>query len=238
MSNFGASSFNRTNSDVTFTDALNILKRNIFLNFNCHAIATIQSFDAETQLVTVSINYKKTFLRADPATGVYRNVLQEYPPVLDCPIICLQGGGSALTFPITQGDTCILLFNDRDMDAWHHTGQVGAINTQRLHSFADAIALVGIRSGNNPIPDYDPLNIGIKATGEARVKIYNDADTLNGLLQNLTTELQNLTSAIAAITVSVASAPGTSGPPLNAAAITAIGTQIGVTAASIGELLA
>jgi len=77
--------------------------------------------------------------------------------------------------------------------------------------------------------------VGVNTT---QVKIANAVYTLNGLLQELLTELENLVTQIAAITVTgVLTGPNTSGPPSNAAAITAIGVQITATATKIGTLL-
>jgi hypothetical protein len=58
---------------------------------NCHAIATIQSFDPTKQTASATVNYKKTYFKPDTA-GVYRPVLVDYPQLIDCPVIFLGGG--------------------------------------------------------------------------------------------------------------------------------------------------
>lgn len=233
---------NRVANDPSLADLLELLKKDIFLNLNCHAIATIQSFDSSTQLVSATINYKKTFLKAD-ALGMYSSVLVDYPILIDCPIIMMQGGNGVLTFPIATGDTCLILFNDRDIDNWLHSGQVGPVGTQRFHSFSDGIALVGLRPTSNPVLNYDSSRVVLKngtatlALGLTKIELSNATSNLNTLLQELMTELENLTTAIAAITV-ICAAPGSpSSPPVNAAAFVALGTQITTTATKIGGLL-
>lgn len=217
---------NRTSiTDPTLADLLALHKKDLMLSLNCHAIGTIQSFASDTQLVSATINYKKSVLQQD-AAGTYRTVLIDYPVLLDVPIVILSGGPAQLTFPITAGDECLILFNDRDIDNWLQSGQVGPVASGRLHSFSDGIAIVGVRSQARKIDPYDTTRaklshgetmVGVSAS---KVKIANQLYTLNGLLQDLLTQLQALTV--------VCAAPGSpSGPPVNAAAIAAIATQIG-----------
>jgi hypothetical protein len=236
---------NRVNSDPSMKDLLDLFKKEIFLSLNCHTLATIQSFDPVTQLVSATINYKKAILRADPLTGVYSQVLVDFPVMIDCPVIILQGGGASLQLPIANGDTCLILFNDRDIDNWLQSGQVGPLATQRLHSFADGIALIGIRSVNNAFTDFDTTRAVLKGPGytsiglsATKIRIKNNVQNLNDLLQTLITEIKSLVTATAAITVTgVTPGLGVSGVPANAAVITAIGTQLTTTATQIGELL-
>jgi protein gp138/GpV-like protein with Apex motif len=70
------------------------------------------------------------------------------PLLVDIPILWQGGGGVSLTFPIKQGDECLVVFSSRCIDAWW---QLGADNiqvppNQRMHSLSDGFALVGVRS--------------------------------------------------------------------------------------------
>jgi hypothetical protein len=143
-------------------DLLALHKKDIFLSMNCHAIATIQSFDPTKQTASATVNYKKTYFKPDTA-GVYRPVLVDYPQLIDCPVIFLGGGGSVLTFPVAAGDECLVMFNDRDMDKWFQGASSSAVATPRLHSFSDAIIMVGLRSLANSVEDFDAENPQIKS---------------------------------------------------------------------------
>ena len=147
---------------------LDLLKREILTELNCHAVGTIQLFDPVTQTAKVSINYRKTyFVGANGDKEAY----VDYPVLLDVPIVVLSGGLlAALTLPIMTGDTCVLLFNDRDISKWLATGQVGPVPSFRLHNMSDAIALVGIRSAINPVLPYDPINASLQY-GPSSVKV-------------------------------------------------------------------
>lgn len=219
------------------------------LNFNCHHVGTIQSFSSSNQTVTVTINYSKTFFQFNTSTGAYVPMLTNYPVIAECPIVNLRGGSTALTFPITVGDECLVLFNDRDLDNWF-TGGTGSPNaTARLHSYSDAIALIGVRSLANVLLNYDTVRALLRAgttansmtavgvnPSNSKVLITNtypgNSTTLNTLLQTLITDIKNLVTQTAAITVTAFNTP-----PTNAAAITAIGNSLTTVATQIGTLL-
>lgn len=240
----GSLPYTQAPAEPQLKDVLDQLRKNIFLSMNCHHVGTVQEFDETQQTATVTINYKKTNYRLNALTGLYQATLVDYPVLIDCPVIVLGGGSASLTFPITAGDECLVIFNDRDFDNWFQGGIGTGVATPRLHSFADAIVLVGLRSTGNVLSDYDLTRALLQygttqvGVGESLVKIANNQYTLNGLLQELITEIKNLVTATAAITVSGVTAGGAaSGPPVNAATITAINTTITATALKIAGLL-
>ena len=176
-------------------------------------------------------------------TGKYDSVLKEYPTLIDCPVIILGGGPTHLTFPIAKGDECLLLFNDRDIDNWHQGSTSSANATARLHSFSDAIALVGVNSAPHAVTSYDTTRAVLSngttlvGIGTSLIKIANNSYTLNGLLQTLITDVKALVTATAAITVTCAASGSPSGPPINASAINNVTSQLTSVANQIGQLL-
>lgn len=208
---------NKIPTEPNIKDLLDMFKRDIFLSLNCHAIGKIQSFDSAKQTAKVTIEYKKTYSERD-AQGIYREVSVSYPVLLDCPVIVMQGGGCGLTFPISTGDKCLILFNDRDIDNWYSGGQVVAPNTQRMHSMSDGIALVGLNSLQSSISGYDTTRARFYngttevSVGPNLVKIANNLTTLKTVLNDL---LDLLSTSFAASTQ-------TPGNPINTAAATAL----------------
>lgn len=187
-------------------DLLDSLKKDIFLSMNCHALATIQSFDPDEQTVSATINYTRTQIRAN-GDGTYSNHEIKYSIIVDAPAIALGGGSSALTFPIVQGDQALIFFNDRDMDNWvqgGRTSNVGPVATPRLHSFSDAIALVGL----NKISGYDPIRAVLRngegpaqvAIGPELIEISNDVTSLFDILDETLTALVTLIGVMASTT--------------------------------------
>lgn len=134
-------------------------KNDIKSEINCIAIGTVQSFDSNDQTVNVQINYVRV-LTGGTATDAPNNddttrKLVPYPILVKCPLMMLSGGQAVITFPVAQGDSCIILFNDRDMDTWWNSGIVGnPPNSARLHDLSDGIVIVGIRNLTNAIQGY------------------------------------------------------------------------------------
>lgn len=156
-------------------DLLNNERRDTLLGLNCHHVGTVQSFNPANQTAQITINYKKTYFRSNDL-GTVEPILVDYPIIIDVPVIVLGGGNGAITFPIEPGDECLVLFNDRDIDNWFSSGSTSAGNaTPRLHSFSDAIALVGVRSIPNVLPSYSTDAIEIRTKlGLAKVSITDD----------------------------------------------------------------
>ncbi len=173
-------------SEAALSDVLNLLKKEIFLDLNCHHLGTIQSFNPDIQTVSATVNYPKTFFQFNAATNLYDPVQVSYPLLVDMPVIILGGGPCNLTFPIEKGDQCLVLFNDRSIDNWFQSGQVSPLNSPRAHSFSDGIVLVGLNYLMGPsstkIEDYDTERAVLRngttgiGVGEEQVLIYNETN--------------------------------------------------------------
>lgn len=175
---FGEIPNNLIPNEPSLTDVLSYHRKGIFLDFNCHHVGMIESFNGTNQTAKVTINYKKTYFKPN-AMGVVKAELRDYPIIVDAPVIFLGGGGFSLTFPVSVGDECLVLFNDRDIDAWFAGSSSSANPTGRLHSFADAFVLVGIRSLPKLIlsPDGDGAALRNRF-GTSKVLVLDDGVTI------------------------------------------------------------
>lgn len=188
---------NQTVSEYDLRSLMDLMRREIMLAISCHHVGTIQTFDPVKQRADVSINYKRVNFgkQGDPPAVI------PYPPLIDCPVVVMHGGDGALTFPIEVGDNCIVLFNDRDINDWYAGGQVGPPPSSRLHSFADAMVLVGINSLATPIADYVVDKVVLKKGTTAlkigeKFSLSNDDTDLKTLLVNIVGAIQSLATAI------------------------------------------
>ncbi len=173
MSIPGQQNFNTIPSQPSLRDLLNYHKREIKLELNCHGIGTIETFDSTTQTATATLNYTKTFSNFNSLNATQIDSVA-YPILVDCPVVTLSGGLGYITFPILPGDSCLIFFNDRDIDNWYSTGAINAPpNTTRTHAFADAIILVGVRPQSNPISDYAADAVVVNYAGNT-IKIESD----------------------------------------------------------------
>ncbi len=135
---------------------LNLIKDEVKREINCHAIGTIITFDASTQTVSIVFNYKKTIKKGNSTSpNTYTDVIIDYPVLIRCPVIVVGGGGGYTTYPIFSGDTCLVMFCDRDIDLWLEKGSTTSPpNSERMHDISDAVALVGLSPVTKPILSY------------------------------------------------------------------------------------
>ena len=67
------------------------------------------------------------------------NQLVQRAQVASVPVLQASGGGFLLRFPVNSGDLGWIKANDRDISLFKQTGEMSPPNTQRKHSFEDAI---------------------------------------------------------------------------------------------------
>jgi len=152
------------------TDLLNTLKSTLSAEINCVQIGIIRSFDTANQTASIEFAIKKLVEIQVDGTRIY----QDRPILLDCPVLVLFGGNSFLSMPIAEGDNCIILFNDREIDQWFINGGVQAPVTLRKHSLSDGFALVGIRSLQDSIADYLADGVRLSYNSTSRISLTED----------------------------------------------------------------
>ena len=101
----------------------------------------IQSFDAGAVTATIQPAVKASVRQSD---GSLSSVA--LPLLVDVPVVFPRGGGVTLTFPVSAGDECLVVFADRCIDYWWQNGGVQEPVDQRQHHLADAFALIGPQS--------------------------------------------------------------------------------------------
>jgi hypothetical protein len=101
----------------------------------------IQRYDATTGLADVKPQVKSSHTNENGA----REFL-ELPVVPNVPVVFPGAGGLRITFPITQGEHCLLIFCDRSIDEWIESGTDTEPNDARTHHLSDAIAIPGLRA--------------------------------------------------------------------------------------------
>lgn len=87
----------------------------------------------------------------DVTTGVIS--LVNLPTLLDCPVQFPGGGGVTTTFPVKQGDECLVVFSSRCIDAWWYLGGVQPPLEARMHDLSDGFVLLGFRSKPRVLPN-------------------------------------------------------------------------------------
>jgi hypothetical protein len=222
-------------------DLINKAKSDVIYSLNAVQIGTIESYDADKNTASISINFKRQL-----PTGE----VMEYPLLVDCPVFILSGGDCDISMPITSGDQCIILFNDRDIDNWHYSGSVDVPSTPRAHSLSDGFALVGVRNLKTAKPT-STSTVRINAGGK-KVAIKNDAQSLKPLLDELFDQLTqslvmwlqtSLLTTLQGLQVQMGTTPLPLTPQSIASltalspALTTLTTNLNMTKTKLGQLL-
>ena len=106
----------------TLTPAeVNALKKEIFASLHCALPGIVVSFDEDSQ------------------TAVIRPAVKGMPLLRDVPVFM------PVSFDVSEGDFCLLVFADRDIDAWLESGDPEEPASGRMHSLSDGFAFVGFR---------------------------------------------------------------------------------------------
>lgn len=140
---------------------------------------SVEEFDPEQQRATVRPLLKRGYV---DESGNRQS--EELPVVPDVPVVFLSGGGGyRVTVPVQVGDTVLLIFSEGSLDRWLHGGGLVDPEDDRRNSLTDAVAIPGLRSFNDALPDFlgDALHIGDSGTSitvrPSDIRIGSDAAT-------------------------------------------------------------
>lgn len=122
---------------------------------NTHTIliARVEAVKAKT------IDVQPVIQRVVDGQNIDLPLFSEVPPIF------MQGGGSYDAHPISIGDYCLILINERCFDRWY-AGEDGKPPLEfRMHDYSDGFALVGI----NPASMAKTIPITIERVGDSTV---------------------------------------------------------------------
>ena len=143
----------------SLTVLLDTLKQEIMLQLNCVKIGIVQSFNSVLQEANILIAYQQ--VTSVSPLGV--KTFAEFPVLLNVPVEFQGGGGFTLTMPVSKGDECLVLFNDRELDAWLINGTVSPPILDIAHDLRDAIAIVGIRNNTRALANFSTTSTQLRS---------------------------------------------------------------------------
>ena len=154
----------------------------IFSTLNCVKIGEIQSFDPATQTASVKILSKKV-----NEYNLNERELVDYTVLEQVPVVFPKGGSSYISYPVSAGDNCLLLFCDFELDGWWISGEARPSNFPRRHDLSDAIAFVGINSTVSLIQNFSNFLMLYYAANSfieigSQINITNSQVNVNGNL--------------------------------------------------------
>ena len=126
------------------------LKENILASLHCALPGTVVSYDEEAQTAVIQPAICRVPQRRDVGdsslvprawNGENRPFV---PPLLrDVPVFM------PVPFEVNEGDACLVVFADCDIDAWFESGEAEVPESNRMHSLSDGFAFVGFKVGRN-----------------------------------------------------------------------------------------
>jgi hypothetical protein len=124
------------------------MKRDIFESLHCALPGKVVSFDAVSQTAVIcpavirEVERQGRFSRSRDGTARSRPFVP-LPLLRDVPVFM------PVPFEVQEGDACLVIFADRDIDAWFEAGEVEVPPSGRMHSLSDGFAFVGFRTRGN-----------------------------------------------------------------------------------------
>lgn len=162
----------------------------------------IQSFDPGAVTCVVQPALKGVVQNPDGTSSAIN-----LPLLLDVPVMYPRGGGCTLTFPIIEGDECLVVFSSRCIDGWWQSGGIQLPMEIRFHDLSDGFAFVGPQSQVKKISNISTNTVQLRSDdGEAFIQLnptnYRiDVSTAGSVTafagQNITVEAQGDISATA-----------------------------------------
>ena len=129
----------------------------------------------------------------------YTDGTTEPMPVLNnVPVIFPFASGASITFPVNEGDYCLVLCCERSIDNFLANGQQAAPTDPRKFDLSDGVAIMGLLPFNETSPaqnntdfaiSYAGSEIVIKQNGDVMIKTANKV-----AIGNLTTEVLDVLS--------------------------------------------
>ncbi len=106
----------------------------------------IRSFDPETVTCDVDVAIIARMTKPGTVEEDYQYESVRYPILVDLPVVFPRGGGVTLTFPIKEGDECLIVFSSRSIDFWWQNGGVQERADGRVLDLSDAFVIPGPQS--------------------------------------------------------------------------------------------
>jgi len=145
----------------------------------CATVGKVISFDSTKQTCVIQPLLQEIVLNPPPSTQQFPNpgstlnipTTVTIAPIQDVPIMMMRVPGWSMTFPITSGTECLLIFIDSCIDGWW---QNGPSNPQppfdrRRHDLSDPIALFGPWSQKTLLTNYSTNSVQIRSDDKSEI---------------------------------------------------------------------
>ncbi|HED3533579.1 TPA: Gp138 family membrane-puncturing spike protein [Klebsiella pneumoniae] len=139
----------------------------------------ILSFDPDTVTCAVSLCSKSS--KPVPYEDIGKTESMDFPLLVDLPVVFPRGGGVTLTFPLAEGDECLVVFSDRCIDFWWQNGGTQELVDWRSHDLSDAFVIPGPQSQAKKIGGISTSAVELRSDdGETKLSLNPASGAING----------------------------------------------------------
>lgn len=145
--------------DPSLKNVLDRFEAYLLRKLNCVKLGKIKIFYADKQTADIQID--------------------DYPLISGVPVSFICGANFSIQVPVEEGDDCIVLFCDGDLDNWvEGKGYVPAFSQDR-HGLNGAVALLGIKNILTKVDNYITSGVRIQYKG-SEIELNDSGITING----------------------------------------------------------
>lgn len=153
--------------------------------------AKVEAFDAATQLAEV-----KPLVQAERIDETGARVVEPLPVIVGVPVVFPGANGFRVTFPITQGDTVLLVFSEASIDNWLEQGTDVDPGTPRRFHIKDAIAIPGLHPKSKAWTGVSGADMTLGKDGGPQVVVKSSTIELGGHADDPPTDAVALASKV------------------------------------------
>lgn len=176
---------------VSLNDAVKAVVGYRLNNLHMAMPAAIISYDYNVQKASVQPLLNKVWTDG---------TITPYPILENIPVVFPRAGGGGITFPVIEGDTCLLLFIERSIDLWKTIGGQVSPNDSRKFDLSDAVAIMGLFPFNQTSTADNNTDM-LLTYANSKIRIKQNGDIVIESASNIaigtsTTELLNIVSQL------------------------------------------
>ena len=190
------------------TETYKQLAKSIAASMRVCMPGVVVSFDPLKQTCEIDLavydriapNLPQTLANYSPTTGDIK-----IPTLVDVPVVVPRGGGVSLTFPITAGDECLVVFADMCYNEWFDAGGIDNVQqVLRRHDLSDAIAIMGVWSQPRTLAAYSSTTAQLRTDdGSVSVGVDETGISLDGPLKLTGVSVPSVSSPSISLPVTV-----------------------------------
>ncbi len=124
-------------------EEIKALKQDILASLHCALPGTVVSFDAEAQTAVIQPAVSRV-ISGSSAQNREQPEAESQP--LSLPLLRDVPVFMPVSFTVSPGDACLVIFADCDIDGWFESGEAEEPESPRMHSLSDGFAFVGFRT--------------------------------------------------------------------------------------------